>query len=140
MKLAILQGAAREDPNAPEFHPPIPQRQALFIPTQAIILSSLQHRTFPRESRTASHCAQRTSTVSSCTFCSKKDGLVTPYPTLLSTALREHGDRPSYPTSFFSILLYIWNLPVNRSQPGIGKVSVDVREAPASEKLSDRQG
>ena len=38
---------------------------------------------------------------------------------------------------FFSILLDIWNLPVNRSQPGSGKVSVDVREAPASEKLSD---
>lgn len=31
----------------------------------------------------------------------------------------------------------LWNLPVNRSQPGIGKVSVDVREAAASEKLSD---
>jgi len=38
---------------------------------------------------------------------------------------------------FFSILLDIWNLPVNQSQPGIGKVPVDVREAPASEKLSD---
>ena len=38
---------------------------------------------------------------------------------------------------FFSILLDIWNLPVNRSKPGLGKVPVDVREAPASEKLSD---
>ena len=38
---------------------------------------------------------------------------------------------------FFSILLDIWNLPVNRSQPSIGKISVDVREAPATEKLSD---
>ena len=35
------------------------------------------------------------------------------------------------------LLLDIWNLPVNRSQPGIGKVSVDVREAPAPVKLSD---
>ncbi len=31
----------------------------------------------------------------------------------------------------------LWNLPVDGSQPGIGKVSIDVREAPASEKLSD---
>lgn len=38
---------------------------------------------------------------------------------------------------FFSILLDIWNLPVNRSPPRIGKISVDDREAPASEKLSD---
>jgi len=39
---------------------------------------------------------------------------------------------------FFSILLLdIWNLPVDRSHPRIGKVPVDVREAPASEKLSD---
>ena len=39
---------------------------------------------------------------------------------------------------FFSILqLAIWNLPVNRSQPGTGKVSVDLRETPASIKLSD---
>jgi hypothetical protein len=54
-----------------------------------------------------------------------------------SRALREHRDRPSYPTPFFSILLDIWDLPVNRSHPGIGKVSVDARETPASEKLSD---
>ena len=39
---------------------------------------------------------------------------------------------------FFSILLLdIWNLPINRRHPGIGKVSIDVREAPASEKLSN---
>ena len=39
---------------------------------------------------------------------------------------------------FFSILqLDIWDLPINRSQPGIGKVSVDLRETPASVKLSD---
>jgi len=30
----------------------------------------------------------------------------------------------------------VWNLPVNRSQAGIGKVPVDVREGPTSEKLS----
>jgi hypothetical protein len=42
---------------------------------------------------------------------------------------------------FFSILLLdIWNLPVNRSHPHIGKIPVDPREAPASKKLSDRQG
>jgi hypothetical protein len=33
--------------------------------------------------------------------------------------------------------LDIWDLPVNQSQPGNGKISVDLREAPASEKLSD---
>jgi hypothetical protein len=28
--------------------------------------------------------------------------------------LREHGNRPSYPTSFFNILLLgVWDLPVN---------------------------
>jgi hypothetical protein len=37
---------------------------------------------------------------------------------------------------FFSILLDIWDLPVDRKGPGIGKVSIDMREAPASEKLS----
>ena len=36
-----------------------------------------------------------------------------------------------------SLPLDIWNLPIDRSYPGIGKVSVDAREAPASEKLSD---
>jgi len=36
--------------------------------------------------------------------------------------------------------LYIWNLPINRNQPGIGKVLVDLRKTPASAKLSDRQG
>ena len=41
-------------------------------------------------------------------------------------------------SDFFSILqLDIWDLPVNRSLPRIGKISVDVRKAPASEKLSD---
>ena len=38
--------------------------------------------------------------------------------------------------SFFSIRLDIWDLPVDRSQPRIGKVSIDMRKAPASEKLS----
>jgi hypothetical protein len=36
--------------------------------------------------------------------------------------------------------LGIWDLPINQSQPSIGKVSVDLRETPASVKLSDRQG
>ena len=39
---------------------------------------------------------------------------------------------------FFSILpLDIWDLPINRRQPRISKVSIDLREAPAAEKLSD---
>jgi hypothetical protein len=38
---------------------------------------------------------------------------------------------------FFSILLNIWDLPVNRKHPDIGKFSVDARKAPATEKLSD---
>ena len=36
---------------------------------------------------------------------------------------------------FFSILLNIWNLPINRWQISALKTSVDAREAPASEKL-----
>ena len=39
---------------------------------------------------------------------------------------------------FFSILpLDIWDLPFNRSQPRISKVSVDLRKTPAPVKLSD---
>jgi hypothetical protein len=33
----------------------------------------------------------------------------------------------------------IRNLPINLAQPGIGQISVDVREAPATEKLSNGQ-
>jgi len=55
-----------------------------------------------------------------------------------SRALREHGDRPSCPPIFSaSCPLDIWNLPVNRIHPGIGKISVDVRKTPTSKKLSD---
>ena len=46
-----------------------------------------------------------TSTVSPCAFCEQGGHLAAPYPSFSSRALREHGDRPSHPTSFFSILL-----------------------------------
>jgi hypothetical protein len=42
-----------------------------------------------------------------------------------------------YPTARRGKESNIWNLPVNRSQPRIGKISVDLREAPATEELSD---
>jgi hypothetical protein len=53
----------------------------------------------------ALNCAHRTSTVSPCAFCEQGGHLAAPYPSFSSRALREHGDRPSHPTSFFSILL-----------------------------------
>ena len=53
----------------------------------------------------ALNCAHRTSTVSPCAFCEQGGHLAAPYPSFSRRALREHGDRPSYPTSFFSILL-----------------------------------
>jgi hypothetical protein len=42
---------------------------------------------------------------SSPTLCEQEGHLAAPSSFFLSRALREHGDRPSYPTSFFSILL-----------------------------------
>ena len=53
----------------------------------------------------ALYCAHRTSTVSPCAFCEQEGHLAAPSSFFSSRALREHGDRPSYPTSFFSILL-----------------------------------
>jgi len=50
----------------------------------------------------ALYCAHRTSTFLSCAFCEQEGHLAVPFS---FRALREHGDRPSYPTSFFSILL-----------------------------------
>ena len=59
--------------------------------------------------------------------------------TCFISALTSALTFPKTLAGFFSILpLDIWDLPVNRSQPGIGKVSVDAREASASIKLSDR--
>jgi hypothetical protein len=55
--------------------------------------------------KAALHCAHRTSTVSPCAFCEQEGHLAAPSSFFSSRALREHGDRPSYPTTFFSILL-----------------------------------
>jgi len=55
--------------------------------------------------KAALDCAHRTSTVSSCAFCEQRGHLAAPCSSFSSRALREHGNRPSYPTSFFSILL-----------------------------------
>jgi len=54
---------------------------------------------------TALNCAHRTSTVSPCAFCEQGGHLAAPYPSFSCRALREQGDRPSYPAPFFSILL-----------------------------------
>ncbi len=55
--------------------------------------------------KAALNCAHRTSTVSPYAFCEQGGHLAAPSSFFSSPALREHGDRPSYPTSFFSILL-----------------------------------
>ena len=60
----------------------------------------------------ALYCAHRTSTVLSCAFCEQEGHLAAPSPPFSSRALREHGDRPSYPTSFFSILLVLSGMPM----------------------------
>src|SRR5882762_3461294 len=60
-----------------------------------------------RSGQVALYCAHRTSTVLSCAFCEQEGHLAAPSSSFSSRALREHGDRPSYPTSFFSILLYL---------------------------------
>jgi hypothetical protein len=55
--------------------------------------------------KAALNCAHRTSTVSPCAFCEQGGHLAAPSSSFSSRALREHGDRPSYPIFFFSILL-----------------------------------
>ena len=55
----------------------------------------------------ALYCAHRTSTFLSCAFCEQEGHLAAPFSFFSSRALREHGDRASYPISFFSILLGI---------------------------------
>ena len=45
-------------------------------------------------------------------------------------------DCPARPQRVKARRLDIWDLPVDRRGPRIGQVSVDAREAPASEKLS----
>ena len=54
--------------------------------------------------KAALNCAHRTSTVSPFAFCEQGGHLAAPSSSFLGRALREHGDRPSYPP-FFSILL-----------------------------------
>ena len=63
---------------------------------------------------------------------------------LVSLMQPNKPDRPNRPNErdrlagFFSILpLDIWDLPFNRSQPRISKVSIDLRKTPAPVKLSD---
>jgi hypothetical protein len=45
----------------------------------------------------ALYCAHRTSTFLSCAFCEQEGHLAAPSSFFLSRALREQGDRPSYP-------------------------------------------
>ena len=96
-------------PLADIFHPPYPP-----IASQSISpdLPFVQARAFQfsrplfrRMAKAALDYTHRTSTVSSCAFCEQGGHLAAPSLSFSSRALREHGDRPSYPTSFFSILL-----------------------------------
>jgi hypothetical protein len=93
-----------DDPNCAQYstHP------ALSAPRRA--LSRARAFQFPIPpfrgvAKAALNCAHRTSTVSPCAFCEQGGHLAAPSSSFSSRALREHGDRPSYPTSFFSILL-----------------------------------
>jgi len=65
--------------------------------------------------KAALYCAHRTSTVSPCAFCEQEGHLAAPSSFFSSRALREHGDRPSHPTTFFSILLNVIVLARHRS-------------------------
>jgi hypothetical protein len=67
---------------------------------------------FKGGAKAALNCAHRTSTVSPCAFCEQGGHLAAPSSSFSSRALREHGDRPSYPTSFFSILLVPSGMPM----------------------------
>jgi hypothetical protein len=53
----------------------------------------------------ALYCAHRTRAFLGRAFCEQEGHLAAPSPSFFDRALREHGDRPSYPTAFFSILL-----------------------------------
>ena len=83
--------------------------------------------------------AQQGNTLAGCSKSSSSKAAGDSKPEAYPQGYVEDFDEPRTTlASFLSILpLDIWNLPVDRSQPGIGKVPVDVREAPASEKLSD---
>ena len=71
-------------------------------------------------------------------LCERKDPPVLPPSENLNRYVEDFDEPRTTLAGFFSILqLDIWDLPINRSQPGIGKVSVDLRETPASVKLSD---
>ena len=62
-------------------------------------------------------CARRTSTFLSCAFREQEDGQATlPILLRLSRALREQGDRPSYPSLFSAARLYLHRLRAENEQ------------------------
>ena len=81
---------------------PVAPGRALFRARALQLLSSTFRSCALRE-----HMTTRVSfpLILSCAFCEQEGHLSAPSPPFSSRALREHGDRPSYPTSFFSILL-----------------------------------
>ena len=88
-----------DDPNCARYfsHP------ALCAPRRALSQARVFQFSLPLfrgVAKAALNCAHRTSTVSSCAFCEQGGHLAAPYPSFSSHALREHGDRLSYPTSF----------------------------------------
>ena len=89
-----------------------------------------------------SRAAQLKNTLAGCSKSSSSKAAGESNPEAYPQGYVEDFDEPRTTlASFFSILpLDIWNLPVDWSYPRIGKIPVDVRKAPASEKLSDRQG
>jgi hypothetical protein len=88
-----------DDPNCAQYstHP------ALSAPRRA--LSRARAFQFPLPpfrgvAKAALNCAHRTSTVSPCAFCEQGGHLAAPSPSFGGRALREHGDRSSYPALF----------------------------------------
>jgi hypothetical protein len=101
--LPLLRGGW-DDPNCAHYstHP------ALSAPRRALSRARAFQFSLPLfrgVAKAALDCAHRTSTDSPCAFCEQGGHLATPASSFGGRALREHGDRPSYPTSFFSILL-----------------------------------
>jgi len=82
--------------------------------------------------------AQQGNTLAGCSKSSSSKAAGDSKPEAYPQGYVEDFDEPRTTLArFFSILsLDIWNLPINRNHPCIGKVSVDLREAAASKKLS----
>jgi hypothetical protein len=89
-----------------------------------------------------SRAAQGVTTLAGCSKSSSNKAAGESKPEAYPQGYVEDFDEPrTQLAGFFSILpLDVWNLPINRRQISALKALVDAREAPASEKLSGRQG